>query len=178
MFTTVVLAAALFGTSPAQPAVVHKDRSDCRRSIESAYSRRYYRVARKLGRRAPGRNIRRYGLTDRRRTQCHQLTRSIRTFDRWLAPPVGAVRSGDRSSASANPASAGGGYSIPRGIVMCESGGDYNAVNKGGSGARGAYQIMSETHAAICPDLGWSPPDQDACAARIWAQQGRGAWSC
>ena len=59
---------------------------------------------------------------------------------------------------------------------MCESGGNYNAHNP--SGAHGAYQIMPGTHASICPDLSWSPADQDACAARIWRVQGRGAWVC
>lgn len=173
-----VLFAALLGPGSPQPATVHRDRSDCRRSVESAYSRRYRQTARRLGRRAPGRNIRLYGLTNHRRAQCRHLTRSIRTFDRWLAPPAAAVRPGDRSSARAAPAYAGGEFSIPRSIVMCESGGDYDEMNDQGSGARGAYQIMPGTHASLCPDLDWSPPGQDACAARIWAVQGRGAWSC
>jgi len=154
------------------------DRSDCRKSVETSYSRHYYATAHKLGKRAPGRNIRKYGLANGNRAQCRHLKRSLRTFQRWLAPPVGSVAPGDRPSlAGVQPHEAGGGYSIPRGIVMCESGGDYGAVN-GSSGARGAYQIMPSTHAGICPDLGWSPQDQDQCAARVWAQQGRGAWSC
>ena len=35
----------------------------------------------------------------------------------------------------------GGPYSIPTYIVMCESGGDYGALNPS-SGAGGAYQIL------------------------------------
>ena len=55
-----------------------------------------------------------------------------------------------RAAASAAQAQAevgrwlGGPYSIPAYIVMCESGGDYSAVNPS-SGAGGAYQILPST---------------------------------
>jgi hypothetical protein len=73
-----------------------------------------------------------------------------------------------------------GGYSIPASIVMCESGGDYHAVNSG-SGAGGAYQILPSTWAAyggsgLPQDA--PPAEQDAIAAKIYATDGRGAWSC
>src|SRR5262249_9542806 len=45
------------------------------------------------------------------------------------------------------PAYLGGPYSIPTYIVMCESGGNYHAVNPS-SGAGGAYQILPSTWAA------------------------------
>src|SRR4051812_39013292 len=159
------------------PATALADRSDCRKSVENSYSAHYYAVAKKMGKRAPGRNIRRQGLSESRRASCRHLQRSLRTFQRWLAPPPAPVVVGDISSAHAPPHRAGGGYSIPRSIVMCESGGNYNAVNAS-SGARGAYQILPSTHASVCPGLGWSPPDQDRCAAKVWAVQGRGAWVC
>ncbi len=74
----------------------------------------------------------------------------------------------------------GGPYSIPTYIVMCESGGDYGAVNAS-SGAGGAYQIMPETW-----DLygGKGEPqtapkaEQDRIAAEIWADSGGSAWVC
>jgi len=159
-------------------------------TLKQKYSALYYKVKKVHGVRAPGRNIRRYGVRydsrsnhrpgpwKTRRAHAAELARSIRTFERWLAPPPAPVRRGDRPSlGGVAPQNAGGGFSIPRGIVMCESGGNYGAVNPS-SGARGAYQIMPGTHSAVCPDLGWSPPDQDQCAARIWASQGRGAWAC
>lgn len=74
----------------------------------------------------------------------------------------------------------GGPYSIPTYIVMCESGGDYGALNAS-SGAGGAYQIMPETW-----DLygGKGEPqtapkaEQDRIAAEIWADSGGSAWVC
>jgi septal ring factor EnvC (AmiA/AmiB activator) len=74
----------------------------------------------------------------------------------------------------------GGPYSIPTYIVICESGGDYGAVNPS-SGAGGAYQILPSTW-----DLydGQGEPqnapkaEQDRIAAEIWADSGGSAWVC
>lgn len=74
----------------------------------------------------------------------------------------------------------GGPYSIPTYIVMCESGGNYGALNPS-SGAGGAYQILPSTW-----DLygGQGAPheapkaEQDRIAAEIWADSGGGAWVC
>ncbi|HET6999040.1 MAG TPA: transglycosylase family protein [Solirubrobacterales bacterium] len=74
----------------------------------------------------------------------------------------------------------GGPYSIPTYIVMCESGGNYSALNPS-SGAGGAYQIIPSTW-----DLygGQGAPqnapkaEQDKIAAEIWADSGGGAWVC
>jgi septal ring factor EnvC (AmiA/AmiB activator) len=74
----------------------------------------------------------------------------------------------------------GGPYSIPTYIVMCESGGNYSALNPI-SGAGGAYQILPSTwelyggkglpHEA-------SKAEQDRIAAEIWADSGPSAWVC
>jgi len=74
----------------------------------------------------------------------------------------------------------GGPYSIPTYIVMCESGGNYSALNPS-SGAGGAYQILPSTW-----DLydGKGAPheapkaEQDRIAAEIWADSGGSAWVC
>lgn len=74
----------------------------------------------------------------------------------------------------------GGPYTIPAYIVMCESGGDYGAVNSS-SGAGGAYQILPSTW-----DLygGQGDPEdapkaeQDQIASEIWADSGGSAWVC
>jgi septal ring factor EnvC (AmiA/AmiB activator) len=74
----------------------------------------------------------------------------------------------------------GGPYSIPAYIVMCESGGDYGAVNPS-SGAGGAYQILPSTWALYG---GKGEPqeapkaEQDRIAAEIWADSGGSAWVC
>jgi peptidoglycan hydrolase CwlO-like protein len=74
----------------------------------------------------------------------------------------------------------GGPYSIPTYIVMCESGGNYHALN-GSSGAGGAYQILPSTWAAYggqgAPQDG-SKAEQDRIAAEIWRDSGPSAWSC
>jgi septal ring factor EnvC (AmiA/AmiB activator) len=74
----------------------------------------------------------------------------------------------------------GGPYSIPTYIVMCESGGNYSALNPS-SGAGGAYQILPSTWEAYG---GEGAPheapkaEQDRIAAEIWADSGGSAWVC
>jgi septal ring factor EnvC (AmiA/AmiB activator) len=74
----------------------------------------------------------------------------------------------------------GGPYSIPTYIVMCESGGNYSALNPS-SGAGGAYQIIPSTWALYG---GQGEPqnapkaEQDRIAAEIWADSGGSAWVC
>src|SRR6476659_80345 len=74
----------------------------------------------------------------------------------------------------------GGPYSIPTYIVMCESGGNYSAVNPS-SGAGGAYQILPSTWDSYGGQ--GAPQDapkaeQDHIAAEIWADSGGSAWVC
>jgi septal ring factor EnvC (AmiA/AmiB activator) len=74
----------------------------------------------------------------------------------------------------------GGPYSIPTYIVMCESGGNYSALNPS-SGAGGAYQILPSTWESYG---GEGAPheapkaEQDRIAAEIWADSGGSAWVC
>jgi septal ring factor EnvC (AmiA/AmiB activator) len=91
-----------------------------------------------------------------------------------------AEKAAQQSSSTGAPAYLGGPYSIPTYIVMCESGGNYHALNSS-SGAGGAYQILPSTWAAYGGQ--GAPQDapkaeQDRIAAEIWADSGPGAWSC
>jgi septal ring factor EnvC (AmiA/AmiB activator) len=84
------------------------------------------------------------------------------------------------SSGSGSAAYLGGPYAIPTYIVMCESGGNYHALNSS-SGAGGAYQILPSTWRAYGGQ--GAPQDapkaeQDRIAAEIWADSGPSAWSC
>ena len=84
------------------------------------------------------------------------------------------------SSGSGAPAYLGGPYAIPTYIVMCESGGNYHALNAS-SGAGGAYQILPSTWRAYGGQ--GAPQDapkaeQDRIAAEIWRDSGPSAWSC
>jgi peptidoglycan hydrolase CwlO-like protein len=89
-------------------------------------------------------------------------------------------QSSSSGSAAGSPAYLGGPYSIPTYIVMCESGGNYHALNPS-SGAGGAYQILPSTWAAYG---GQGEPqnapkaEQDRIAAEIWRDSGPSAWSC
>jgi septal ring factor EnvC (AmiA/AmiB activator) len=74
----------------------------------------------------------------------------------------------------------GGPYSIPTYIVMCESGGDYGALNPS-SGAGGAYQILPSTwelYGGQGEPQNASKEEQDRIAAEIWADSGGSAWVC
>ena len=74
----------------------------------------------------------------------------------------------------------GGPYTIPAYIVMCESGGDYGALNAS-SGAGGAYQILPSTwelYGGQGEPQNAPKAEQDRIAAEIWADSGGGAWVC
>ena len=84
------------------------------------------------------------------------------------------------ASGAGTPAFLGGPYSIPTYIVMCESGGNYHALNPS-SGAGGAYQILPSTWRAYGGE--GAPQDaakeeQDRIAAEIWRDSGPSAWAC
>jgi septal ring factor EnvC (AmiA/AmiB activator) len=74
----------------------------------------------------------------------------------------------------------GGPYSIPAYIVMCESGGNYSALNPS-SGAGGAYQILPSTwqlYGGEGEPQNAPKAEQDRIAAEIWADSGSSAWVC
>jgi septal ring factor EnvC (AmiA/AmiB activator) len=73
-----------------------------------------------------------------------------------------------------------GDWAIPYAIVICESGGNFTAVNPS-SGAGGAYQILPSTWhlyggEGLPQDA--SPQQQSEIAAEIWADSGAAAWEC
>ena len=75
-----------------------------------------------------------------------------------------------------------GDFAIPQNIVMCESGGNYGALNPS-SGAGGAYQMLPETYEGLggqyaAPQLA-PKSEQDRLAAKLWdGGRGRGNWEC
>jgi septal ring factor EnvC (AmiA/AmiB activator) len=99
---------------------------------------------------------------------------------------IQAARAAEARAASQAEAEAevgrwlGGPYSIPAYIVMCESGGDYGAVNPS-SGAGGAYQILPSTwelYGGQGAPQDAPKAEQDRIAAEIWADSGPSAWVC
>jgi septal ring factor EnvC (AmiA/AmiB activator) len=109
---------------------------------------------------------------------------SLATLKSKIGQWVGEIEAAEAASRAAAEETVGrwlgGPYSIPTYIVMCESGGNYGAVNPS-SGAGGAYQILPSTW-----DLygGQGAPqdapkaEQDRIAAEIWADSGGSAWVC
>jgi len=84
------------------------------------------------------------------------------------------------SSAQQTVASWVGDWAIPQAIVMCESGGNFNAVNPS-SGAGGAYQILPSTwelYGGSGAPQDASPAQQSQIASQIWADSGPSAWAC
>lgn len=174
------LVALLVVGLPAAPASAN------RAHLKDTYSALYHAVAKKHGTRTPGRNIRKYGVRADHRTRIAsdaELARSIRTFRRWLAPPIGMASATDStpfSYTTSQPQNAGGKWAIPSYIVRCESGGNYRARNP--SGAGGAYQIMPGTWTAYggsgSDPASASPAEQDRVAAKIYAAEGASPWVC
>jgi septal ring factor EnvC (AmiA/AmiB activator) len=73
-----------------------------------------------------------------------------------------------------------GDWAIPEAIVMCESGGNFDAVNPS-SGAGGAYQILPSTwelYGGQGLPQNASPAEQHRIASQVWADSGSGAWVC
>lgn len=107
------------------------------------------------------------------------------SIGKWVKE-VQAARAAEARAASAAEAEEevgrwlGGPYSIPAYIVMCESGGDYGALNPS-SGAGGAYQVLPSTwelYGGQGEPQNAPKAEQDRIAGEIWADSGGGAWVC
>jgi hypothetical protein len=177
-------------TSSASPAQAKDLRADCPKQLRQ--SANYHRavVVKRHGNRAAGRDIVRDGRIGpnqrlHRVTRCGRVRRyrdqliQLHTVPRYptlrrIAVPPARPPAGVKTP-SVDGTEGSGGWAIPEYIVMCESGGNYNASNP--SGAYGAYQIMPGTAQAYGCDLS-TPAGQDRCAARIYAAQGASPWVC
>lgn len=78
-----------------------------------------------------------------------------------------------------------GAWAIPEAIVMCESHGNFRAVNTSNPARpAGAYQIITDTWLAhgggeYAPTADAAAPlEQHIVASRIWNGPGRGQWEC
>jgi hypothetical protein len=83
---TLPLAAAL-----AAPASAQADKADCTEPLERTYSKAYRQVAKKHGTRAPGRNIRKYGVLFRKvvfDATCSELRRSRGQLRKLMRAPA------------------------------------------------------------------------------------------
>jgi len=149
------------------------------------YAHLHRKWSKRAGRSVVGRQIVKYGMpkagAGHRVATRKEWRHTMAVFHRWehppapVAPPPTLQQTGSATGSSYQYGT--GNYAIPTSIVMCESGGNYNAYNPS-SGARGAYQILPSTSAAYGCNMA-TPAGQDDCAARIWnGGAGRSQWAC
>jgi hypothetical protein len=191
-FPTVrLLLAALTASLVLAPSVGAKQMT-----LKQQYSAYYHAVKDKHGTRAPGRNIRRYGIRfdiganhrpgpwSTRDPTYHELGVSIRQLKVLLRPahsylvrravPPGQPPAGVMSSSQSAPA----GGPLSR-IAACESGGNPRAVNP--NGHYGKYQFDLQTWASVGGSgnpVNASEGEQDKRAAMLYAQRGSAPWAC
>lgn len=186
--TAAIIAAVCLIAAPSASA----DRATCSKPLETHYSAHYHAVRDHLGKRAPGRNIRklgkRYHLKDGwhvRDARCGELRRSLRQL-RALRRPPGAYLSRVAVRPAQRPAgtlTASVRANLPACTWVPESGGSYTARNSA-STAGGKYQMIDSTfHAnggADYPgshDAAQAPPgEQERVAARLYAREGGRPW--
>jgi hypothetical protein len=179
--------ALVAAASSALPAHAQaNDRSDCPRALERSYTKHYNEVRHRHGKRAPGRNIRKWGVLFKRHVfdaTCGELRRSRGQLKRLLTRPRYPTLVRQPTSPAQPPA--GVSSTVQRapsgplaGIRACESGGSYRAVSSSGA-YRGAYQFDYGTWASVGGSgdpAAASPAEQDYRAARLYAQRGSSPW--
>ena len=160
------------------PNVASADRADCSRGLERSYSKHYRQVAKRHGTRAPGRNIRKWGVLYRKNVfnaTCGEIRRSNGQLKRLLTSPP---YSHSRAVAPAQPPGgvksdqtvANGGSSNSMVNPSCESGGNPQVVDPSGT-YWGKYQFDHQTwvaHGGSPGGYGNAPEwEQDRIAARV-----------
>jgi hypothetical protein len=138
-------------------------------------------VVAEFGKRAPGRNIVRWGVLSRDGTTRPANHAELITYRDILARMLTPPTPGPTGAPASEPTSSSGASSsgsLPACTWQPESGGNWGAVNSS-SGAGGYYQITPSTWAAYggtgSPQSA-SPTEQKAIAQKIWASQGSSAW--
>jgi hypothetical protein len=147
--------------------------------VQRHYSHAYYSaVDRCGGKDAVGRNVRREGdtLSNGKHVTEAKYKALTATLDSQCRPQPKPQPVASSTAAQSVQSASTGAAGLP--ACASESGTNYSTGpdNTNPSSATGRYQILQSTHADLCSDLGWSPGDQDKCAARIYKAQGSGAW--
>jgi hypothetical protein len=170
-----------------------KDKQQRRLCNEAAPVRKA--VIKKYGKRAPGRDVCRYGVRGGSAPTAQQLSGYLQTLKRQIAPPPpvvvatspaavssATVYSQTTSTQSYASASSVGAYSGSLPACASESGTNYSTGSTNTnpkSGATGRYQEVPEHRrpGGLCYGMSLSPEGQDECARVIYSHQGRSAWT-
>lgn len=166
---------------PVGVADAKSKRTSCNNTkLVTSYTINYYAVAKSHGKRAPGRNIRKWGLSKKHKSKCRHLAKSLRTLRSMRFP-------GNRMLVASRP------YVPPAqtrtlrtppgshlaSIAQCESGGNPRAVNP--NGHYGKYQFDLQTWASVGGSgnpANASESEQDKRAAILYSQRGAAPWAC
>jgi len=179
-----VIAAVTTTVMAAVPTTASADFSDCSRKLERSYSKHYRQVAKRLNKRAPGRNIRKHGVLFKRvvfHATCGEIRRSNRQLKKLLSTPryPMLVRTAVRPQQPPSGVKTAGHTAGPvlEAIAACESGG--NPTTNTGNGFYGKYQFTLSTWASVggtgLPSNA-SEAEQDMRAAMLYAREGAGPW--
>lgn len=173
-----LLAAGSLATLALAPEARAADRSNCNKDLERSYSKHYRQVAQRLGKRAPGRNIRKYGIRFKGTTfdaMCSEIRRSNRQLEKLLvSPPFSHSRAVPPQQPPGGVMSdqtvANGGSSNPMVNPVCESGGNPQVVSPDGQ-YYGKYQFDYQTwvgHGGSPASYGSASEwEQDRIASRV-----------
>jgi len=161
------------------PTSAEAKRTSCSNAkLVNSYSANYHAVAKSHGKRAPGRNIRKWGLSKGHKSKCRHLAKSLRTL-RSMRFPGSRMLVASRphvAPAGTRTLRAGAGGHLAS-IRSCESGGNYNTNT--GNGYYGAYQFDLQTWQSVggsgLPSSA-SPAEQDKRAAILMNQRGSSPW--
>jgi hypothetical protein len=177
MRITTLLTASLIAVLALATTAEARSNSCQRPKLLTAYSANYHAVAKLHGKRAPGRNIRRFGLTHGRMAGCHHIRKSLLTLRRMRyggsrlltpsRPYIPPAHTATLRTTSAPLSS----------IRSCESGGDYGTNT--GNGFYGAYQFTQSTWHSVGGTgnpAAASPAEQDKRAAILYSREGASPW--
>jgi len=175
---TILIASVAAIAVAAAPASAEADMSDCPRKLERGYSKHYRQVAHRLGKRAPGRNIRKYGVRFHGTTfmaVCSEIRRSDRQLVQLLTSPPYSYSKAvpprrPPAGVKTDYTESVGGSSNPRVNPYCESGGNPQVVSPDGR-YWGWYQFDYGTwvaHGGLPSEYGNAPLwRQHQVAARV-----------
>jgi Transglycosylase-like domain len=162
---------------PTSAAEAKNKRTSCNNTkLVNSYTINYYAVAKQHGSRAPGRNIRKWGLSERRPSQCRHIAKSLRILRGMRFAGSNLLVPGRPHQPPAGTSTLRAGGTLEA-IAQCESGGD--PTTDTGNGFHGKYQFTQQTWESVGGSgnpANASEAEQDKRAAILYAREGPAPW--